>query len=483
MKPEDAVRHLASHAAASTTRRHFLGRTGIGLGAMALHALRGEGASDPRSGLPHHRPRAKHVIWLHMSGAPPQHDTFDPKPVLNAHHGELCPREFFEGRRLAFTRGHPTLLGSPHPTYRAGESGVEVTSLMPHFGRIADKVTLIRSMHTDQFNHAPADLLMCTGSAQFGGASGGAWISWGLGSLNRDLPTFVVLGSGDSDPTGGKSLWGSGFLPSEHQGVQLRSSGDPVLYLSDPNGMRRPDRRRTLDALAELNRLEHQETGDPETLARIEQFELAFRMQVAVPEAVDLASESAQMRAFYGAEPGRKSFANNCLMARRLVERGVRFVELFDWGWDIHGTNPGDDLMTAFPQKCRDVDQASAALVLDLEQRGLLDDTLVIWSGEFGRTSMNEARGGSKLLGRDHHPDCFTIWVAGGGTKQGHIHGSTDELGFFITEDPVSVRDLQATVLDILGIDGHRFAYPYQGLEQRWIGPAADPKVVEGILA
>ncbi|MGA1608634.1 MAG: DUF1501 domain-containing protein, partial [Planctomycetota bacterium] len=352
MSPLDAFRRRATRSA-EVTRRHFLGQTGVGLGAMALHALRSESTDGPRQGLPHHRPRAKHVIWLHMSGAPPQHDTFDPKPVLNAHHGEPCPREFFEGRRLAFTRGHPTLLGSPHPTYRAGESGVEVTKLMPQFGRIADKVTLIRSMHTDQFNHAPADLLMCTGSAQFGGASGGAWVSWGLGSLNRDLPTYVVLGSGDSDPTGGKSLWGSGFLPSEHQGVQLRSSGDPVLYLSDPNGMRRPDRRRTLDALAALNRLEHHGTGDPETLARIEQYELAYRMQVAVPEAVDLGSESATMRAFYGAEPGRKSFANNCLMARRLVERGVRFVELFDWGWDIHGTNGGDDLMTAFPQKCR----------------------------------------------------------------------------------------------------------------------------------
>ncbi|MGA1523579.1 MAG: DUF1501 domain-containing protein, partial [Planctomycetota bacterium] len=338
MSPLDAFRRRATRSA-EVTRRHFLGQTGVGLGAVALHALRSESADGPRQGLPHHRPRAKHVIWLHMSGAPPQHDTFDPKPVLNAHHGEPCPREFFEGRRLAFTRGHPTLLGSPHPTYRAGESGVEVTKLMPQFGRIADKVTLIRSMHTDQFNHAPADLLMCTGSAQFGGASGGAWVSWGLGSLNRDLPTYVVLGSGDSDPTGGKSLWGSGFLPSEHQGVQLRSSGDPVLYLSDPNGMRRPDRRRTLDALAALNRLEHHGTGDPETLARIEQYELAYRMQVAVPEAVDLGSESATMRAFYGAEPGRKSFANNCLMARRLVERGVRFVELFDWGWDIHGTN------------------------------------------------------------------------------------------------------------------------------------------------
>jgi hypothetical protein len=484
MKSLDAIRRRAARSA-EVTRRHFLGQTGVGLGALALQALRAENESSggPRLGLPHHRPRAKHVIWLHMSGAPPQHDTFDPKPVLNAHHGEPCPREFFEGRRLAFTRGHPTLLGSPHPTYRAGESGVEVTKLMPQFGRIADKVTLIRSMHTDQFNHAPADLLMCTGSAQFGGASGGAWVSWGLGSLNRDLPTYVVLGSGDSDPTGGKSLWGSGFLPSEHQGVQLRSSGDPVLYLSDPNGMRRSDRRRTLDALAALNRLEHRDTSDPETLARIEQYELAYRMQVAVPEAVDLGSESATMRAFYGAEPGRKSFANNCLMARRLVERGVRFVELFDWGWDIHGTNSGDDLMTAFPQKCRDVDQASAALVLDLEQRGLLDDTLVIWSGEFGRTSMNEARNGSKLLGRDHHPDCFTIWMAGGGIKRGHIHGATDELGFFITEDPVSVRDLQATVLDVLGIDGHRLAFPYQGLEQRWIGPAADPKVIEGILA
>ena len=465
-----------------TDRRRLLLGGATGLGAIALDRLIAADA-DPEPRVPHHAPRARRVIWLHMSGAPPQQDTLDPKPELQRRHGQKCPDSFIEGRRLAFTRGHPTLLGSPYADYAAGDSGIRVSRLLPQFGRIADKVTVIRSMHTDQFNHAPADLMMCTGTAQFGGASAGAWVSWGLGSMNRDLPTYVVLLSGTSDPTGGKSLWGSGFLPSEHQGVQLRSSGDPVLYLADPPGIDRATRRRTLDALGALNRLDHERVPDPEILARVEQYELAFRMQAAVPEAVDLAGESPETIAMYGAEPGVKSFANNCLFARRLVERGVRFVELFDWGWDVHGTGRHDDLLTALPQKCDDVDRASAALVEDLDRRGLLDDTLVIWSGEFGRTSMNEARGGSRFLGRDHHPDAFSIWMAGGGVKRGHVHGATDELGYVIAADPVSVRDLQATILGLLGIDAHRFSYSFQGLEQRWIGPAAGPRVIESILA
>ncbi len=473
---------------ATRTRRQFLGDCGLGLGAIALTDLAGATRLRPdahpgRPHGPHHQPRAKSVIWLHMSGAPPQMDLFDRKPELERRHGQPAPESMFAGKRLAFTRGHPTLLGSQHGFYRAGQRGEWVSELLPHFGRIADLTTQIRSMHTDQFNHAPADLLMCTGNANFGAAGGGAWVSWGLGTLNRDLPTFVVMLSGTADPTGGKSLWGSGFLPSEHQGVLLRGEGDPVLYLSDPPGMDRGSRRRVLDAIAKLNAREHAAVQDPETLARTEQYELAFRMQMAVPEAVDLRSESAETLAMYGAEPGRKSFANNCLLARRLVERGVRYIELFDWGWDVHGTGSHDDLLTALPDQCRRVDQAQAALVLDLERRGLLDDTLVVWSGEFGRTSMNEKRGGSKFLGRDHHPDAFTVWLAGGGTKRGHVHGATDEFGSTIVEDPVSVRDLQCTIFDALGLDAHRISFPFQGLEQRWIGPEADPKVVEGVVS
>lgn len=463
------------------TRRAFLRSSGLGLGAMALGEL--ASAEDGPGLVPSMAPRAKRVIWLHMAGAPPQHDSFDPKPRLKELDRTPCPDSFLEGRRLAFIKGHPVLLGSPYGHRRVGSEGVLVGELFPHFASIADRVAIVRSMHTDQFNHAPAELLLFTGNAGFGGASMGSWFSWGLGSLQRDLPTFTVLVSGDSDPTGGKSLWGSGFLPSAHQGVQLRGKGDPILYVSDPRGMSRNLRRRTLDTLSRLNQAEHQKHGDPETLARIEQYELAYRMQTSVPGVMDIENEPESVREMYGAIPGQASFANNCLLARRLVESGVRFVQLFDWGWDIHGTGPHDDLMTAFPAKCKQVDQAAAALVLDLERRGLLDETLVVWGGEFGRTSMNEARGGSTYLGRDHHPDCFTIWMAGAGVHGGLVHGRTDELGYTIEEDPVSVRDLQATVLHLAGLDPFRLRYPYQGLEQRLIGPAEGPRVVEELFS
>jgi hypothetical protein len=311
----------------------------------------------------------------------------------------------------------------------------------------------------------------------------GSWITYGLGSESADLPAFVVLLSGGTDPTGGKSLWGSGFLPSVYQGVQCRSEGEPILYVSDPKGMSRDTRRRSLDALKRLNELELELFDDPETLTRIAQYELAYRMQISVPDVMDISREPKHVLDLYGAQPGAASFANNCLQARRLVERGVRFVQLFDWGWDTHGTNAGDDIVTQLPKKCKEIDQPIAALVRDLKQRGMLDETLVIWGGEFGRTAMNEARNGSKFLGRDHHPHCFTIWMAGGGIKPGVVYGQTDELSYFITEGKMPVHDLQATILHLLGFDAHQFSFKFQGLNHRLIGPTDDPSVNTALLA
>ncbi|HKA54027.1 MAG TPA: DUF1501 domain-containing protein, partial [Candidatus Binatia bacterium] len=306
---------------------------------------------------------------------------------------------------------------------------------------------------------------------------------YGLGSENQNLPGFVVLISGGTDPTGGKALWSTGYLPSVYQGVQCRTAGDPVLYVSNPKGMDRDVRRRSLDALQKLNEFELQQFGDPETLTRINQYELAFRMQLAVPEVMDIKQEPPKMLEAYGAQPGAASFANNCLLARRLVERGVRYVQLFDWGWDCHGTGAGDDIVQHLPQKCKEIDRPIAALLKDLKGRGLLDETLVVWGGEFGRTSMNEERGGSKFLGRDHHPHCFTIWLAGGGIKGSVVHGATDELGYFITEGKTGIHDLQATILHLLGLDAWKLRYAYQGLQQRLIGPEGDAVVRQEILA
>jgi hypothetical protein len=311
----------------------------------------------------------------------------------------------------------------------------------------------------------------------------GSWITYGLGSENQDLPGFVVLISGGTDPTGGKALWSTGYLPSVFQGVQCRTVGDPILYANNPAGMSREVRRRSLDALQKLNELELAEFGDPETVTRISQYELAYRMQIAVPEVMDISKEPKEIIELYGAEPGKASFANNCLLARRLAEQGVRYVQLYDWGWDTHGTGAGDDIMTALPNKCKQTDRAVTALLKDLKQRGLLADTLVVWGGEFGRTALNEERGGSKFLGRDHHPHCFTIWMAGGGVKPGHVFGETDELGYFVTKDKVGVHDLQATILHLLGIDAKRFSFPYQGLNQRLIGPTDEARIIQGVLA
>jgi len=472
MNPLDTQRSML-------TRRAFLASSGLSLGAMALADLsNAEGSAsgwavgDRRPPGPHHKPRARSVIYLHMSGSPPQLDMFDNKPRLRELHGSLCPKSFIEGKRLAFIKGHPTLLGSPYSFGRYGKSEAEVSELVPHMGQIMDEATLIRSMYTDQFNHGPAELRLFTGDQDVGAAAMGSWASWGLGTENRNLPSFVVLTSGGTDPSAGKSVWSSGFLPSAHQGVRLRGSGDPILYVTDPKGMDRDLRRRTLDALAALNQRRAEQQGDPETEARISQYELAFRMQASVPELMDIGRESEDVHALYGSQPGQASFANNCLLARRLVESGVRWVQLYDWGWDTHGTGSGDDLLTALPKKCGETDQAVAALVQDLDRRGLLDETLVVWGGEFGRTSMNEARGGSTYWGRDHHPGCFSLWMAGAGIHRGRIVGRTDELGYEIEEGAISVNDLQDTIMYLMGVDTHQLRYPYQGLDRRLIGVA-----------
>jgi hypothetical protein len=474
------------------TRRQFLARNSFSLGAIALGGLMRRDArattdvSQENPMLP--RPpqfaaRAKSIIYLHMSGAPPSLDLFDWKPKLAELHLQPCPESLLRGERFAFIKGTPLMLGSPYRFARHGRGGAWVSEMLPHFPEIVDDVALIHSMSTDQFNHAPAELFIYTGSPRAGNASMGSWLTYGLGTENQDLPGFVVLLSGGTDPTGGKSLWGSGFLPSVYQGVQCRSAGEPILYANNPAGMDRASRRRTLDALDRLNSLEAEATGDPETLTRIQQYELAYRMQISVPEVFDISKEPRHVLEAYGAKPGEASFANNCLLARRLVEHGVRYVQLYDWGWDIHGTGTHDDLLVHFPRKCRDVDRSCAALIQDLKRSGLLDQTLVIWGGEFGRTPMNEARGGSIFLGRDHHPHCFTIWMAGGGVQPGIVHGATDELGYSIAEGKVTVRDLQTTVLHLLGLDAHRFSYRYQGLDQKLIGPSGEGRVVKEILA
>jgi hypothetical protein len=477
-----------THARAQT-RRQFLATTGrLSLGAIALKSLMGKGsAADAPNPLAQKAPplpsKVKSVIYLSMSGAPPQHDLFDWKPELVKHHMEECPEALLKGQTFAFIKGRPKLLGSPYKFAQYGASGAWVSEQLPHFTKIVDDVALIRSMNTDQFNHAPAELFLYTGNMRAGSASLGSWLTYGLGSENQDLPGFVVLLSGGTDPTGGKSLWGSGFLPSVYQGVQCRAAGEPILYANNPAGMSRETRRRSLDALKVLNQAEVEQFGDPETVTRIAQYELAYRMQMAVPEVMDIAKEKPETLAAYGAKPGEASFANNCVLARRLVEKGVRFVQLFDWGWDIHGTGSVDDLLNKFPVKCREVDRPAAALVQDLKQRGLLDSTLVIWGGEFGRTPMNEARGGSTFLGRDHHPHAFSIWMAGGGVKPGIVFGETDDLGYFVTRDKVTVRDLQATIMHLMGFDPYRFSYRYQGLNNRFIGPTNEGQIVKGILA
>jgi hypothetical protein len=440
-----------------------------------------------------------------MAGSPSQLELFEHKPALDQLHDTQCPQEYLEGKRFAFIRGVPKMLGSQFKFQRTGESGQWVSDRLPYLSQVIDDLCVIRSVHTEQFNHSPAQLLMQTGNPLLGYPSIGSWATYGLGSENKDLPGFMVLSSGGKTPSAGKSLWGSGFLPTVYQGVQCRTDGgDPILFLSDPEGLNRGERRKTLDAIADLNRYQHEHIGDPETITRIAQYELAFRMQISVPEVMDIGRETQSMLDLYGAKPGHVSaaesaadprtlykgddptFANNCLLARRLVESGVRFVQLYDWGWDHHGSSPGESIDETLPIKCRQIDRAVAGLITDLKQRGMLDETLVVWGGEFGRTPMMQNNVRKKLvkgfIGRDHHPHAFTMWMAGGGIKPG-VYGQTDDIGYYITENAVSVRDLQSTILHQIGIDPKRFNFPYQGLKQRLIGPSDEGKVIRDILS
>ena len=450
------------------TRRDVLRSFATGLGSIALGSLlapAAEAASGVLGGTRHVAARAKRVIYLTMLGGTSQTDLLDPKPALAAHDGKPCPDELFVGKRLAFIRERPSVLASPYRFDRAGRAGVPVSELLPHFRDIVDDVTLIRSMRTDEFNHTPAELELLTGSGRFGRPSAGAWVSWGLGSENDDLPSFVALVSGQAQPASGSAGWSAGFLPSRNQGVQFRAAGEPVLFLDDPPGVSRERQREDIDAINALNRLRLDRVHDPEIETRISQYELAYRMQMSVPEATDIWSEPAEVHEMYGTTRGIPSFANQCLLARRLVERGVRFVQIFDVGWDHH-----TGIFGFLPMKCAATDRAAAALVKDLGRRGLLDDTLVVWASEFGRTPVAQVKSEAGLpsaVGRDHQCDAFTIWLAGGGVKKGFVHGRTSDLGHEVVESPVHVHDLNATLLHLLGIDHKRLTYRYQGRDFR----------------
>jgi len=468
--------HPELERALTQTRRHFLKDGALGLGSLALAScFGGPVAAAPGDVInplapkqPHFPGKATRVIYLHMTGSPPNLDMYDYKPELVKHSGEPCPDQFLKGRKFAFTTGVPKLLGTPRQFAQHGKGGLWLSDALPNLHPVADEMCVIHSMFTEQFNHAPAELLMYTGSARQGRPSLGSWVTYGLGSENENLPGFVVLISNGVQPNGGKNSFGSGFIPSVYQGVQCRSKGDPVLYASDPDGMDRSMRRLSLDAMRDLNQIQEQELGHPETLTRIAQYELAFRMQMSVPEVMDISKEPQNVLDAYGAQPGGASLANNCLLARRLIEQGVRYVQLFDWGWDFHGTGPGEGLQDGLTNKCATMDKPVAALIKDLKERGLLDDTLIVWGGEFGRTPFREGRtAGGNVLGRDHYPDCFSMWMAGGGVKGGFSYGETDELGFGIVKDKCHVHDLQATMLHLLGFDHERLTYRFQGRDYR----------------
>ncbi|MFL6274269.1 MAG: DUF1501 domain-containing protein [Blastocatellia bacterium] len=477
-KPDSAQ----TQAASQISRRWFIEQCGVGLGAIALgHLMGGAGVAadqltaqaDPLA--PRKPPlaaKAKNVIFLFMAGAPSHLDLFDYKPQLARFNGTLPPPELLKDYRAAFINPNSKLLGPKFKFAKYGQSGAELSELLPHLAGIADDVAIVKSMVTDAFNHAPGQLLMNTGSMIFGRPSMGAWVLYGLGSEGRDLPAFVVFSSGSKGPSGGNSCWGSGFLPTVYQGVPFRSGGDPVLYLSNPRGVDAQLQRATLDSLSRLNQMRLDAVGDPEISTRINSFEMAFRMQSAAPDLMDIAKEPQRVLDMYGAEPGKSSFANNCLLARRLVERGVRFVQLYHEAWDQHGA-----LVKDLKKNCQDTDQACAALVKDLKQRGMLDDTLVIWGGEFGRTPMMQAGDD----GRDHHPNAFTMWLAGGGIKPGITIGETDELGFNVAKDKVHVHDLHATILRLLGFDHTKLTYRFQGRDFRLTDVHGN--VVESLLA
>ncbi len=448
------------------TRRWFIEQCGVGMGALALnhllasagYAATQESANPLAPRKPHFAPKAKNVIFLFMAGAPSHLEMFDNKPQLAKFDGALPPPDLIKGYRAAFINPNSVLLGPKFKFAKHGQCGAELSELIPHTAEIVDDIAIVKSMVTDAFNHAPGQLMMNTGSQIFGRPSMGAWTIYGLGSEAQDLPAFVVFSTGSKGPSGGNSCWGSGFLPTVYQGVQFRNVGDPVLYLSNPRGVDEKLQRDSLDTINKLNRMRLDVMGDPEIATRINSFEMAFKMQRSVPELMDISKEPKHILEMYGAEPGKSSYANSVLMARRLVERGVRFVQIYHEAWDQHG-----NLVKDIAKNCKDTDQASAALVKDLKQRGMLKDTLVIWGGEFGRTPM--AQGTND--GRDHHPNAFTMWLAGGGIKAGVTIGQTDELGFNAVEDRVHVHDLHATILHLLGFDHEKLTYRFQGRDFR----------------
>jgi hypothetical protein len=461
--PDNALRAI--------TRRHFFGDCAVGLGSLALASLldsRAATTADPLAPKPGHFPaRAKNVIFLFMAGGPSQLELFDYKPKLVELNGKSIPDSFIEGKRFAFMdssfKDKTKLLGTRRTFSQCGQNGMWVSDLMPHHREIVDDVSFLMGCATDVFNHAPAKLFMNTGSSQFGRPSMGAWVTYGIGSEARDLPAFVVLQSGPRGPRGGSANWTSGFLPTTYQGVPLRAQGDPILNLSSPEGITPAKQRLALDAIRDLNLQRLAATGDPEITTRINAYEMAYKMQTSAPELMDLSGESEATLKLYGVDKDKPSYGRNCLLARRLVERGVRFVQLYHTNWDSHG-GPGETLEDDLSKVCREVDQASAALVKDLKARGLLKDTLVVWGGEFGRTPMGESR---EKTGRNHHIDAFTMWMAGGGVKAGQILGQTDELGFNPVEDKVHVHDLHATILHLLGLNHEKLTFRFQGRDFR----------------
>ena len=478
---------LSNDILRDSTRRHFFGQCGMGIGSMALASLLNSSSvkAAPSTGpnpfaprLGHFPARAKNVIFMFQAGGPSHLELFDYKPKLQELSGQVIPKSYVENKRFAFIKQDAKLLGTQRKFRPYGECGMELSEVIPHMAGIADEICLIRSMKTDVFNHGPAKLFVNTGSNRFGRPSMGAWVTYGIGSEAQDLPGFVVLQSGPRGPRGGTPLWGSGFLPTTYQGVPFLNGADPILNLSSPQGFNVERQGEFVEAVTKLNSLRQEAVGDPEIQTRIAAYEMAYRMQTSAPELMDLKGESKETLALYGCDPNQPSYARNCLLARRLIEKGVRFVQLYHTDWDHHG-NPGTDLGKALDDRCRETDQASAALVQDLKARGLLNDTLVIWSGEFGRTPQGEER--DNLPGRDHHIDAYALWLAGGGVKGGQVVGKTDELGYYSVEDPVHVHDLQATILHLLGLDHERLTYRFQGRDFRLTDVAGH--VVEKVLA
>ena len=470
------------HRLQNLSRRHFLWDSAAGLGSLWLTsqlahsssiALERDQAAPLAPLLSPKDPKVKRVIYLHMVGAPSQLELFDYKPELQKYDGKDCPSEYLEGQRFAFIQGTPQMLGPVYPFKQQGESGAWFSDRLPELAKHADKLCFIKTMKTDQFNHGPAQLMVQTGQARLGYPSIGSWVTWGLGTENQNLPGFMVLLSGGRVPRVGKSLWGSGFLPSVYQGVQCRSFGDPVLNTANPKGVSPKTRRAALDALQSLNQETFREVSDPETITRIAQYEMAFRMQTSVPEVMSIDDEPQHMHDLYGTEPGKESFANNCLLARRLAENGVRFIQLYDWGWDSHGASKSEALNDGFIGKCRSIDRPISALLTDLEQRGMLDDTLVVWGSEFGRTPMQENRNGAKMafLGRDHNPNAFTFWMAGAGIKPGMTYGETDPMGYLAQDgQEVHLRDFHATLLHLVGYDHTKLSILRKGLHEKLTG-------------